>query len=61
MTKIIFSVFTTANYTPNLAPHLLIACNELEKQKFSKKQYYNTLVCTNIELKPYGASFKPTD
>ena len=45
MTKIIFSLFTTANYIPNLAPHLLMAFNELEKQKFSKFQKNNILTC----------------
>ena len=33
VTKIIFFLFTTANYIPNLAPHLLMAFTELEKQK----------------------------
>ena len=33
VTKIIFFLFTTSNYIPNLAPHLSMAFNELEKQK----------------------------
>ena len=55
--QIILSIFTIAKYSLNLAYHLLMAFNNLEKRKtknFLEKQY--ACVHPNIDQKPSGAT-----
>ena len=53
-----FEIFITANDSPNLACHLLMAFCDLEKRKHEKKNSRKTLVHANIEQKPYAASLR---
>ena len=47
----ILLIFITANDSPNLACHLLMAFCDLEKRKHKKKNSRKTLVRANIEQK----------